>query len=350
MKKLLLAFVTAVSLGNLPAADEVQPESSLNVRQGYAAGHLEEVRLGLVTRTTALIGMKVRDRRDSSLGKMEDVLLDLASGQAVAALFSSGADSAVTPVPARSFRTATRNKVLVDADKKTLKSAPGISRADLSQPIELSRLSPSFMHFRQELMELPAGSLGRLSSAARIVHQRLLAQSHEPLGEVEDVVVDLPAARIVYLLIRPAASAGSEGVLYAVPPQLVRPDATGPALVLKTDPPHFLAGPHFQTVYWTEMNRPEFAASVHQHYNLLAAAQNAPPPSDREITQAVVAEIVRNDRFYTMRDLKITTSNGRVTLASHRKSERQTQQLVAAASRVVGAAKVDNQLATPSSQ
>ena len=85
-------------------------------------------------------------------------------------------------------------------------------------------------------------------------------------------------------------------------------------------------------------------------YNLLAAAQNAPPPSDREITQAVVAEIVRNDRFYTMRDLKITTSNGRVTLASHRKSERQTQQLVAAASRVVGAAKVDNQLATPSSQ
>ena len=82
------------------------------------------------------------------------------------------------------------------------------------------------------------------------------------------------------------------------------------------------------------------------------SAANAPAAlirSDEEITRAVVTEIVRNDSYFSIRDLKITTSNGRVTLASRVKNEKQRQQLVAAAARVVGAENVENRLQTRSS-
>jgi sporulation protein YlmC with PRC-barrel domain len=300
---------------------------------------------------------------------MEDVILDLSTGRAVAALFASGSDNQVTPVPARSFWTATRNKIMVNADKKRLKAAPCIPKTDLSRAPELSRLSPSFNYFGQALPQIPATGSGELSSAAEIVHQRLLSQNGQPLGQVEDIMVDLPVGRVIYLVIQPAGGADSLNIRYLVPPQAVRADTTGPALVLKADQAHFLAGPHFQKEYWTDLSRPDLSTAVLQHYDLQTApnqpdskaqpavaplvtlgtsSQIAPARSDQEITQSVVTEIVRNDNAFPTRELKITTSNGRVTLAGRVKNEKQKQQLATAAARVVGAENVINQLQTRS--
>ena len=369
MKTLLLAFLTAFTFGALVPASRAG-QSGTSAAVPTTAGQLDTVRLGLVSRTTALIGTKVRDRGDSSHGRMEDVLVDLSTGQAVAALFSSGSDNQLTLVPARSFWTATGSKVLVSADKQTLKGAPCISKTDSSRALEPGGLSQSFKYFNQELPKMPAAGAGSFSSAARLVQQQLLSQSNQPLGQVADIVVDLPVGRLVYLLIQPAAGGEAQGVLYAVPPQSVRPDAMGQALVLKCDQTHFLAGPHFRKEFGTELSRPEFAAAVQQHYNLQAAATDAkdstrqqvsarreaadvtaptvPVRSDQEITRAVVSEIVRDNHAFSTHDLKITTSNGRVTLASHVKNEKQKQMLVAAAARVVGMANVDAQIETPS--
>jgi osmotically-inducible protein OsmY len=71
-----------------------------------------------------------------------------------------------------------------------------------------------------------------------------------------------------------------------------------------------------------------------------------PVKSDQETTQAVVMEIVRIDRAFPTRELKITSANGRVTLRGRVKNDKQTQQLAAAAARVVGPENVINQLQT----
>ena len=63
---------------------------------------------------------------------------------------------------------------------------------------------------------------------------------------------------------------------------------------------------------------------------------------------AVVTEITRIDSAFPTREFKITTTNGRVTLTGRVKSEKQKQQLGAAAARVVGAENVINQLETKS--
>jgi sporulation protein YlmC with PRC-barrel domain len=341
-------------------------------RQAIAGTNSAAVRSGPIDRTTALIGKKVMTKGEKGLGKMEDFILELSTGQVVAALVSAGAADQITTVPARSFWSAYKSKVLVDTDRKTFESAARCPKADLAQAWEASRLNESFQHFGQQAPEAPAPGSGGFCSAVRLIGMRMVSQTNEALGQVQDIMVDVPAGRIAYLVIQPTAIAGSQNSLYVVPPQATRIDAAGASMVLKTDQAHFLAGPHFQEGYWTDMARPELTAAVLRHYGLhtevsgqpdpghqqsrdrieapSAPLQIAPARSDQEITTAIVLEVVRNDHAFPTRDLKIITTQGHVTLTGHVKNEKQKQQLGDAAARVVGAENVDNQLTTPASR
>jgi hypothetical protein len=149
-------------------------------------------------------------------------------------------------------------------------------------------------------------------------------------------------------------------------------DAAGRSLVLKADQAHFLAGPHFQRDFWTEMAQPELMAAMLQHYDLQAGVSAQPDPTrqpararietpgapsqappartDQQITAAIATEIVRNTGAFPTRDLKIITTKGHVTLTGRVRTESQKQQLGAAAARVVGVENVDNQLNPPPNQ
>ena len=181
-------------------------------------------------------------------------------------------------------------------------------------------------------------------SAAGLVQRQLVGQSGEALGEVADVAVDLPVGRAVCLLVQPAGDAAAPGVLYAVPPQAVSRQPDKAALVLKADRACFLAGPRFPKEFMTELSRADFVASAQQYYGVQAKSTAVAARTDQEIVQAIVAEIVRSDRFYSSRDVKITASQGRVKLALRVKNDKRKQLLLAAAARVVGAATVDADL------
>lgn len=333
---------------------------------------LDAVRLGLISRTTALIDRKVMTREEKDLGKVADLILDLSTGQVLAALISSGAHDPLTPVPARSFWTASKSKILLSTDRQTFESAPHFPKADSTQTLEAGRLSESFRHFGQKAPEASAAGSGGFCSAVGLVGLRLVSRTNEPLGQVADIMVDLPVGRIAYVVIQPAAGTGSLDNLYVVPPQAVRMDAAGRSLVLKADQAHFLAGPHFQRDFWTEMARPELMAAMLKHYDLQAGVSAQPDPTrqpvralietpgapsqappartDQQITAAIATEIVRINNAFPTRDFKITTTKGHVTLTGRVRTESQKQQLGAAAARVVGAENVDNQLNPPPNQ
>jgi sporulation protein YlmC with PRC-barrel domain len=359
----------AISPISAATGSQASPVAASDQFQPARPGSLDAMRLGLVNRTTALIGRKVMTHEEKGLGKMGDLILELSTGQVVAALVSPGTEAQLTPVPARSFWTCTKNKILLSTSRKTFESAPRFPKADVTQALQSGRLSESFRHFGQPAPEAPAAGSGGFCSAMGLVGVRLLSETNEPLGQIEDVMVDVPVGRIAYLLIQPAAGAGLPSTLYVMPPQSVRIDSASRSLVLKADQAHFLAGPHFQRDFWTEMARPELMAAMLQHYDLQpeVAAQSDPTrqpararvetpgapaqalsaQSDQEITQAVVTEIVRISGAFPTRDLKITTTQGRVTLSGRVRSEKQKEQIGAAAARVVGAEKVDNQLNKP---
>ena len=383
-----LVLLAAVSLGTLLTAGnaaraqtsastpmaaiggrQVTPDAATDRFQRDQANSPGAVRLGLISKTTALLGRKVMTRQEKGLGRVDDLILDLSTGQVVAALVSARADDQLRAVPAQSFWTASKSKILLNTDRTTFESAPWFPKGNSTLALDPSRLTESFRHFGQRAPEVSAPGSGGFCSALGLVGLPLLSQTREPLGKVEDFMVDVPVSRIAYLLIQPAASAAGPNTLYVTPPQSVRIDSTGTSLVLKADQARFLAGPHFQSEYWTEMATPELMVAMLQHYDLQpeGAAQSdptrvpararietpgvpsqaAPARSDQEITVAVVTEIVRISGAFPTRELKITTTQGRVTLSGRVRTENQKRQLGDAAARVVGLENVDNQLNNP---
>lgn len=354
------------------AGEPATPEADPNPLQRGTTNSLDAVRPEPVNRTTALIGQKAMTREEKGLGKVEDLVLDLSTGQVVAALVSAGTDDQLTPVPALTFWTASKSKILLSTDRQTFESAPRFPKANSTQTLDPSRLNESFRHFGQRAPEAPAPGSGGFRSAVGLVGLRLVGRTNELLGQIEDIMVDVPVGRVAYLVIQSAANTGSLTNLYVVPPQSVRIDASGRSLVLNADQAHFLAGPHFQANFWTDTARPELEAAMLQHYDLQPAVSGQPDPtrqpvrarsetpgapaqapparSDQEITVAIATEIVRNNSAFPTRKVKITTTKGHVTLTGRVRNENQKQQLGAAAARVVGAENVDNQLATSASR
>jgi osmotically-inducible protein OsmY len=98
----------------------------------------------------------------------------------------------------------------------------------------------------------------------------------------------------------------------------------------------------------TTSGRPD---PTHQPARASVAVGGGPPQtvrvlSDAEITKAVVTEIVRIEDLLPTRELRIITSDGRVTLTGRVKTKKQKAQLGAAAARAVGEVNVINQLET----
>ena len=345
---LTLALFVAIPLGSTGAVQEI-PAST------------DEARLGLLKQASVLLQKKVVDQRDKTLGKVNDLVLDLANGQVLMVLVSSGSEE-ITPVPARTFSDASLARLVINADKKVFADAPRIAKTGALDVLDENRLGECSRYFGQSRHQSPDGAPARTSSAAGVLGVPVRGQANESLGTLKDIMVDLPLGRIVYFVIEPAADAAAPGTFYVVPPSAVRPGDTAGFLVLKADRGRFLAGPSFQKEFWNDTAFPALATAVRKHYGAvpsspaearLVAAAPAPQAtpeatvrSDREITQAVLTEIVRDTSGFMSVQIAVTTLNGRVTLSGSVKSEKQKKLIVTAAERVVGPANVDNRLET----
>src|SRR5262245_12505916 len=72
-------------------------QTSFSQEPGRAS---EPNRLGLIQRSTSLIGKKVVDRNERVIGRLEDLLLDISNGSVSVTLVSSATKRQLTPVPA----------------------------------------------------------------------------------------------------------------------------------------------------------------------------------------------------------------------------------------------------------
>ncbi|HWX23007.1 MAG TPA: BON domain-containing protein [Candidatus Binatia bacterium] len=323
------------------------------------AWSIEVGRLGLVKQTGLMLGKSVKDRKEKTVGKLKDLLLDLAGGEVVSALVSSSAANRITPVPAHSFAAVLIDKFIMKVDRQVFEAAPQLSQAAPLATLPRAGLDASFRHFGQDQSPRVAGPF---HSAAALLGATLRAQDHQLLGQLKDIMVDVPAGRIVYLVVEPSDQLGSSGELYVVPPVAVEADASG-GVVLKTGREHFLAGPHFSKDFWSDMAFPEMATAICKHYSVAPAGEShpiasfaaggvsspgsspSPPgPSDEQITQAILAEIVRGGGDSGRLSIVVTTMKGHVTLRGTVKNEKQKKQVTEAAERVAGAANVEDRL------
>jgi len=331
-------------------AGTIMSSFSFSFAHGQAAS-TEESRLGLLKGTSAVLGKKVGDCHEKTLGKLEDLVLDLAAGEVASTLLSSDPLGRLTPVPALSYSRLARGKMLIEADSKAFESAPQVAKGEEIKALDGPMLASVASHFG--LKETRA-STGPLSSAARLVGSPVRTRSNEALGVLKEIMVDVPFGRVVYLVVEPGAGIGSRDVLFVVPPAAVDADSRGGVLVLKGDRERFLAGPTFLVQFWADLSSVELARAVQRHYGsktgsaektvATASPTQRPARSDQEITREILGEIARGADGFMKLKIAITTVHGKVTLSGPVKNEKQRRLVLGAAERVVGAENVEDHL------
>lgn len=245
-KVLALTSLLSLALGLAPLPAQVAP---------YAAP-----RLGLLKKTSALLGEPVVDEREKKLGQVRDLVVDLDSGGVPLALVAVGAQ--LVPVPTDLCSDASINRLVLKLKKASFSYAPQVEPANATAGRSLEH---AWKYFHGTAPSAAASVPPRQLCAARLLGLPLRSAAHEPLGSVNDLMVDLPTGRLVYLVIAPGQPA-APGDLYAVPPGAVQWDEQSSALTLKSDRTHFLAGPHFQKDFWSDITFPAFAGAVREHY------------------------------------------------------------------------------------
>jgi len=281
----------------------VQPPPSVQDIQAQQDSNLpfDAKRLGLMKPVSALFGKKVIDLKSKTVGQVKDFILDLSAGQVVAALVVSGGRAPITPVPARSFEAVRRDKAELNAAKKLFESAPRFPLASTDGHWDATILADSFLWFNQAA---PAASASGYCSAVALIQQPVISSANEALGQVQDIAIDLPIGRGVYLVIEPTPGLDPLDNLYLVPLASVHLGSSGKTLILEASREHFLNGHHFPREFPSDMVFPEVATAVYQHYGLLrdATAKSAanpavaPPAPDAAVAAAQSDSSIARDQ------------------------------------------------------
>ena len=343
----------AAALGPVHLSADVLRRSDEAPLQGRA---LDTERLGLLQGVSGLLGKKVRDIGEHSVGKFDDVLLDLSRREVLAALISPGGNG-VIPVPPATFHAVAKDKILVNADHKVFDRAPRFVQGG-SETWATKAIEGGTKYFRHPAPEKVFN--GTPESGARLLEKPVLGSVGESLGRVQDVMIDLTGGRATYLVIQPTIGADTNGTLYLVPPSAVKWQPNGKALALNASKDRFLAAPHFSKSFWTDLVQPELATAVYSYWAPNAASSEpvaaATPailapvktagaaPTDAEITKAVMFQILSEGKVTLKGDVQITTRQGRVRLAGVARNEKEKSYILEAAKRVVGASAVDDAL------
>jgi hyperosmotically inducible protein len=107
-----------------------------------ALGPDPTARLGYIQRVTKLMGAAVKNVQSETLGKVEDIILDLSAGRVVSVVVSSGGflglGDELSAVPSAAFQFNSENEFLqLDTTKEALSSAPHFKSSewpDFGQP------------------------------------------------------------------------------------------------------------------------------------------------------------------------------------------------------------------------
>ena len=322
---------------------------------------IDAARLGMMSRGTVLIGKPVKTSDGHKAGQLQDLLLDLPSGR-VEAVMVSVSRHEVVPVPAQCLAFASQYRVILEADKRRFQQAPRCEPPRPGSGLDARTLGAALEYFAGTQPQLSTGPAGGWSSAESLLGAPVAGARGEPLGKVKDLMLDVPAGQMVYVVVEPGPGAAGPDDLYVVPPVCLTVQPASRSLKLKLTQDAFLAGPHFSRQFWTDMIFPEMAMAVCKHYGLhapeptqsggLSASSSQAVPvetgrSDQEITRAVLAELLRDSHGQLIvLNLAVTTRDGRVTLSGQVKDETEKRQVLGAAQRAAGQDNVEDRIET----
>ena len=350
--------------------------------------------LGPSSKASEVIGMAVKNQGDERIGKVADLAVDLSSGRIVHVIVSlHGMHGRHIAVPPSALRFDPEAKVLrLDAERGKLENAPPFELNTWNDYYRSDRWAESGRYFGAEPYtrdEIRANADGRqrgdwtVERGSKLLGARVENLQGEKLGKVDNLMVDLPAGRVVAVILSSGGFLGMHDEQSVVPPQSFRFSAEGDPLRLDVDRERLTAAPHFHHDQYPDLADQEYTKGVYRAYRVdpyfsadrardrddryrdgdhdrdadntdrnkrdrdsatLTPADQGRSDSDVAITRQIRKDIVAADVSTNAKNVKIITRDGRVTLRGPVKTSEEKSRLEEIAERAARSGAVDNQL------
>lgn len=383
-------------------------------------------------KASELIGMDVRNHQDEKLATVDDLGVDLESGRVVQDILSYGGfigvGRSLTAVPPGALRHDTTAKVLqLNADKAKLESAPKFDGDKWAESSSSNHLAATYRHYGEDSAfnfvgqgettrdgqrgqrtqrdqrdqrnqtadqrtigtrstdqagdrprssnarqaMIPSERLAHVQRASKLIGMTVRNRQDEKLGDVEDLLVDMPSGRVVAVVLSSGGFLGMGDVLSAVPPSALKFSADRDSLQLDATKEKLSNAPHFKANEWPDFAQPAHAGRVYHAYQVepyfdtdgAAGADNTQRnvrdrndqtltpfdqgnnPADIRTTASIRREVNAAENLsVNAKNVKIITNDGRVTLRGPVNSAEEKRLIGEIANRNASAGNVDNQL------
>jgi hyperosmotically inducible periplasmic protein len=351
-------------------------------------------RLNEAAKASDVIGMTVRNNQNEKLGKVDDLAVDVQSGRIVQVILSTGGfvgiGDSLTAVPPGALHHDAAGKVLrLDADKEKLANAPKFESSKWAECSDANHLSAVYSYYGQEpafnfvqtgvyavghptkaeegKCMIPTSRLSQVQKASKLMGSSVKNLQEEKLGNVENILVDLPSGRVVAVIISSGGFLGLGDELSAVPPTALRFNAERDTLQLDTSKEVLSNAPHFKANQWPDFAQTDYTTGVYRAYKVEPyfttgadnTARNVRDRNDRtltplnqgnsqadiDMTAQIRKEIIATKEMSVdAKNVKIITKDGHVTLRGPVNTADEKRLIGEIAERIAGASNVDNRL------
>lgn len=266
-------------------------------------------RLNGASKASDIIGKTVINYQDVTLGEVKDIAVDVESGRIIQVILSTGGfveeGDIVQAVPSELLHHDVKLDVVhLDSDVAKLKNAPRFemdnwaASSDNNKVNDVYRYHGSEPEFDQN-PSIPAERMKDIQQVSKLLGMPVKNLQDEKLGDVDNILLDLPSGRIVAVVITSGGFLGIGDELSAIPSTALRFTSDRTALQLDATKDMLSSTPHFNSKQWPDFAQPEYAGGVHRAYNVepyfttnAAVGADNSARNDRD----------RNDRALTTRD------------------------------------------------
>lgn len=173
-----------------------------------------------------LLGRPVLGPNNGRLGTLENIVLDLESGRVLYGAIKLAQGKTVA-VPPGAFAATPGNALRLKVSQEKLAGAPVFNPADL-QTANLG--TANFLHQVYQHFGLSAwwqgsgqaanqGSFNNVHLAKSLTGMRVQNVADQPIGHIRTALLDMPAGRVVYLILDPVNNQQLGNNLFVLPPQ-----------------------------------------------------------------------------------------------------------------------------------
>ena len=355
----------AAEQGSQPESPAVQPDFVTNYPPG---------RLSYLTRASDLIGTPVRDLTGHTLGRIEDFVVDWNSGRVYCALIWPqhlyGASNYYIAVPAKCFVAADESRAVINTNLTTLIGSQRFLRSGWDATAVSNAVAEAYRRFGQPLSWDEKSGPGAVGKYSELMGVDVNNRANVNIGNLADLVFDLPTERIMFAVV---SFYGVDQNLHGVPfsavsissdrknlvvdvndskvGTLVNPDDF---LRVKMTDPFWVADEYeaygkeagFDPAAWEQLNAAQPSPVLNQENPPPVVISPEPLSGDVKLARAVMVSIIRADpaNVDVVRGIKISATDGVVTLSGSVPGAVQKSALEKIAGSVAGVGSVKNEL------